>query len=121
VLARHTLPELDEHDLSHLDRYTAAARLVVDGAETAAFTLRTNPPPEPIGKAAEIRARCAERTREQLSPTQPANAQRAGLPADDSPRRRGPSPTATRRAGRAQPPPGDHPQAHLQGHRQPHP
>ena len=32
-LAGHTLPELDEHDLSHLDRYTAAARLLVDGRE----------------------------------------------------------------------------------------
>ena len=28
-LARHTLPELDEHDLAHLDAYTAAARLVI--------------------------------------------------------------------------------------------
>ncbi|PZG03498.1 type VI secretion protein, partial [Micromonospora craterilacus] len=41
VLARHTLPELDEHDLAHLDAYTAVARLVVDGRQTPAFTLRT--------------------------------------------------------------------------------
>src|SRR5207248_298314 len=26
-LARHTLPELDEHDVAHLDAYTAAHRL----------------------------------------------------------------------------------------------
>lgn len=43
-LARHTLRELDEHDLSHLDKFTAAARLVVASRETAAFTLRTYPP-----------------------------------------------------------------------------
>ena len=88
VLARHTTPELDEHDLSHLDRYLAATRLVVDGAETAAFTLHTNPPPEPVGKTLQIRARCAELTRQKLPTTQPANAQRAGLPPDGSQRRR---------------------------------
>ncbi|WP_232668306.1 type IV secretion system DNA-binding domain-containing protein [Pseudonocardia sp. TRM90224] len=44
-LARHTHPRLDEHDLSRLDAFTAAARLVVDGAETAAFTLHTRPLP----------------------------------------------------------------------------
>jgi hypothetical protein len=66
VLARHTLPELDEHDLSHLDRYTAAARLVVDAAETPAFTLHTSPPPDPVGKTGEVRARCAELTRARL-------------------------------------------------------
>jgi hypothetical protein len=48
-LARHTLPELDEHDLSHLDAYTAATRLVIDNRETAAFTLRTYPPRPPAG------------------------------------------------------------------------
>ncbi|HLL66472.1 MAG TPA: type IV secretion system DNA-binding domain-containing protein [Micromonosporaceae bacterium] len=82
VLARHTWPELDEHDLSHLDRFTAATRLVVDGAETAAFTMLTNPPPEPEGKADLIRAEVARLTAERLPNTQPANAQRAGLPAD---------------------------------------
>jgi hypothetical protein len=48
-LARHTLPELDEHDLSHLDAYTAATRLVIDNRETAAFTLRTQPLRPPAG------------------------------------------------------------------------
>jgi energy-coupling factor transporter ATP-binding protein EcfA2 len=83
VLARHTWPELDEHDLSHLDRYTAATRLIVDGAETAAFTLRTNPPPAPLGKADAIRARIAQLTAERLPTTQPAIARRAGLTAED--------------------------------------
>ncbi|WP_433304258.1 type IV secretory system conjugative DNA transfer family protein [Actinoplanes sp. CA-030573] len=54
-LARHTLPELDEHDLSHLDAYTAAARLVVANRETAAFTLRTRPPTPAAGTAAQLR------------------------------------------------------------------
>ena len=42
ALARHTLPELDEHDLAHLDAYTAATRLVTSGREAPAFTLRTD-------------------------------------------------------------------------------
>jgi hypothetical protein len=54
-LARHTLPELDEHDLNHLDAYTAAARLVVGSRETAAFTLRTQPPSDPVGESTAIR------------------------------------------------------------------
>ncbi|GLI02994.1 type IV secretory system conjugative DNA transfer family protein [Phytohabitans aurantiacus] len=81
-LSRHTVPELDEHDLSHLDRYTAAARLVVDGRETAAFTLATDPPPAVVGEATAIRRRCAEITTERLPTGRPANAQVAGIPAD---------------------------------------
>lgn len=54
-LARHTLPELDEHDLSHMDVYRAAARLVVAGKETAAFTMRTNPPKPSVAEATAIR------------------------------------------------------------------
>ncbi|WP_374558809.1 type IV secretory system conjugative DNA transfer family protein [Micromonospora sp. RHAY321] len=55
VLARHTLPELDEHDLAHLDAYTAVARLVADGRQTAAFTMRTRPPKPVVGEATAIR------------------------------------------------------------------
>jgi len=57
VLSRHVAPEISEHDLSHLGAYTAAARLVVDGEETPAFTLRTRPapPPQP-GRADAVRA-----------------------------------------------------------------
>jgi hypothetical protein len=97
VLARHTLPELAEHDLSHLDRYTAAARLMVDGAETAAFTILTNPPPPPVGKTLEIRARCAQLTQATLPSAQPANAQLAGLPPDGGQR---PTQSRTGRTGR---------------------
>lgn len=43
-LAKHTAPHLDEHDLASLDAYVAATRLVVGNRETAAFTMRTNPP-----------------------------------------------------------------------------
>ncbi|QGN49778.1 DUF87 domain-containing protein [Micromonospora sp. WMMC415] len=59
VLARHTLPELDEHDLAHLDAYTAAARLVVHGRQTPAFTLRTRPPKPIVGEATAIRQAAA--------------------------------------------------------------
>ncbi len=55
VPARHTLPELDEHDLTHLDAYTAVARLVVDGRQTPAFTMRTRPPKPVVGEAAASR------------------------------------------------------------------
>ncbi|MEV6931584.1 DUF87 domain-containing protein [Dactylosporangium sp. NPDC051485] len=59
VLGRHTLPELDEHDLSHLDAYTAAARLVVNGRQTPAFTMRTRPPKPVVGEATTIRQAAA--------------------------------------------------------------
>ncbi|MET8907651.1 DUF87 domain-containing protein [Micromonospora sp. NPDC004551] len=59
VLARHTLPELDEHDLTHLDAYTAATRLVVGGRQTSAFTMRTRPPKPLIGEATAIRQAAA--------------------------------------------------------------
>ncbi|MHB8438539.1 MAG: helicase HerA domain-containing protein [Acidimicrobiales bacterium] len=56
VLARHVAPELTEHDLSHLGAFQAAARLVVRGEETPAFTLRTMPARPPVdGRLAEVR------------------------------------------------------------------
>ncbi|GIJ74089.1 type IV secretory system conjugative DNA transfer family protein [Virgisporangium ochraceum] len=54
-LARHTEPELDAHDLAHLDAYTAAARLVVGSRQTAAFTMRTRPPLPIVGEALTLR------------------------------------------------------------------
>ncbi|MGH9017286.1 MAG: hypothetical protein ACRDY1_06015, partial [Acidimicrobiales bacterium] len=57
VLGRHMVPEISEHDLAHLGAYTAAARLVVDGEETPAFTLATRPaPPAVPGRADALRA-----------------------------------------------------------------
>ncbi|MCY1144025.1 type IV secretion system DNA-binding domain-containing protein [Actinoplanes sp. Pm04-4] len=61
-LARHTLPELDEHDLSHLDAYTAATRLVVANRETAAFTLRTSAPAPVLGRTRQLRQAVARTT-----------------------------------------------------------
>jgi hypothetical protein len=55
LLSRHTLPELDEHDLTHLDAYTAITRLVVDGRQTNAFTLKTRPPSPIVGEGTAIR------------------------------------------------------------------
>ena len=57
---RHTLPELDEHDLTHLDAYTAVGRLVVGGRQTPAFTLKTRPPKPVVGEATAIRQAAAE-------------------------------------------------------------
>jgi hypothetical protein len=60
VLARHTLPELDEHDLTHLDVYTAVTRLVVAGRQTPAFTMKTRPPKPVVGEATAIRQAAAK-------------------------------------------------------------
>ncbi|TQN32649.1 hypothetical protein FHX37_2626 [Haloactinospora alba] len=55
-LKRHVHPELSEHDLSHLARFQAAARLVTHGALSPAFTLRTRPLPPPVqGRATAVR------------------------------------------------------------------
>ena len=53
ILGRHVAPEVSEHDLAHLGAYTAAARLVVYGEETPAFTLRTRPAPLAISGRAQ--------------------------------------------------------------------
>ncbi|MEV6815403.1 DUF87 domain-containing protein [Micromonospora sp. NPDC051296] len=58
-LSRHTKPEVDEHDLAHLDVYTAAARLLVGNRELPAFTFTTNPPVPVVGEATAIRQECA--------------------------------------------------------------
>ncbi len=60
VLAEHTLPELDEHDLAHLDAYTAAARLLVGGRQLPAFTMRTRPARPIVGEATAIRQAAAD-------------------------------------------------------------
>jgi hypothetical protein len=62
VLERHTQPALTAHDLAHLGPYQATARLLADGAETAAFTLTTRPlPPAVPGRASALRAAAAAR------------------------------------------------------------
>ncbi|MGH8997459.1 MAG: type IV secretory system conjugative DNA transfer family protein, partial [Acidimicrobiales bacterium] len=57
ALERHVAPNLTDHDLAHLGAFTAAARLVVDGEETPAFTLSTRAAPPVIpGRADQVRA-----------------------------------------------------------------
>ncbi|MEU8264841.1 DUF87 domain-containing protein [Micromonospora sp. NPDC048999] len=58
-MSRHTKPELDDHDLGHLDVYTAAARLLVGNREMAAFTFTTNPPTPIVGEATALRQEIA--------------------------------------------------------------
>ncbi|MBV7706502.1 DUF87 domain-containing protein [Nocardia nova] len=56
-LARRTTPWLSEHDLTHLDAFHAAARLLVHGQQTRPFTLTTEPLPPPTpGRARQIAA-----------------------------------------------------------------
>jgi hypothetical protein len=81
-LARHTKPRLDEHDLSNLDAYHVAARLVLRGAEAAPFTLATEKLPRAIpGRAKLIRAAAQVNTRPRGAagsrPTTPPLAQRS--------------------------------------------
>ena len=50
-------PQLTAHDLAHLGRFQAAARLMVAGERASAFTLGTHPLPDPIdGRAEAVRA-----------------------------------------------------------------
>jgi hypothetical protein len=64
ALSRHVAPELTEHDLSHLGAYQAACRLVVDGEEAPAFTIRTRPaPPATSGRADAVRKAARARGR----------------------------------------------------------
>jgi hypothetical protein len=58
-LERHTLPELGAYDLAHSSGFTAAARLVVDGNNTPAFTLHTRPAPRPAPGRAQLLRRAA--------------------------------------------------------------
>ncbi|WP_051162797.1 type IV secretory system conjugative DNA transfer family protein [Nocardia brevicatena] len=68
-LARHTEPWLSEHDLTHLDAFHAAARLLVDGRNARPFTLTTQRLPAPTpGRAREI----AAAARDQLTGQPPA-------------------------------------------------
>ncbi|UED88604.1 type IV secretion system DNA-binding domain-containing protein [Streptomyces profundus] len=57
ALERHTQPSLAAHDLAHLARHQAAARLLTDHTDTtSAFTLTTNPAPPPTpGRAHHLR------------------------------------------------------------------
>jgi hypothetical protein len=68
ALARHVAPEVSEHDLAHLGAYQAAARLVVAGEETAAFTLRTLPAPGPSSRRLDEVRRAARNKGRPVTP-----------------------------------------------------
>jgi len=68
-LAPHMEPEVTEHDLANLGRHQAACRLIVDGGNTAAFTVRTRPPDPPSETRAEA-VRAAARKRYGRSPSE---------------------------------------------------
>ncbi|WP_435124482.1 helicase HerA domain-containing protein [Micromonospora tulbaghiae] len=97
VLARHTLPELDEHDLTHLDAYTTATRLVVNGQQTPAFTMRTRPPKPVVGEATAIRQAAATAIAPQDTSSIDALVERLSRPHDH----RHTDPTRTREAKRS--------------------
>ncbi len=87
ALARHVSPQLSEHDLSHLGAYQAAARLVVDGEETAAFTLRARPaPPALRGRAEAVREAVAARLRAEAAHQGGPSLAGRSLPERASPR-----------------------------------
>ncbi|MFD9735697.1 type IV secretory system conjugative DNA transfer family protein [Umezawaea sp. NPDC059074] len=72
-LARHTLPRLNDHDLSNLGVYHVAARLVLGGEEAPPFTAITDKlPPAVPGRAKAIRAAAKVNTRPLVSEQQPA-------------------------------------------------
>ncbi|GLW98792.1 type IV secretion system DNA-binding domain-containing protein [Microtetraspora sp. NBRC 16547] len=67
-LKAHVAPLISPHDLTHLGGFQAAARLVVDGRNTPAFTFRTRPLPLATEeRAAEVRAASRERFTPQLA------------------------------------------------------
>ena len=72
-LEHHTAPVLGAHDLSHLDAYQAAARLVAASAETPAFTFRTRPLPPPVPGRARL-VRKAARAAHSATPGTPGTA-----------------------------------------------
>ncbi|MDT0307222.1 type IV secretion system DNA-binding domain-containing protein [Streptomyces sp. DSM 44917] len=85
LLARHTAPQLAEHDLAHLGAFTIAVRPVLRGAETGAFTAVTEKlPPAIDGRARAIRAAAARSAR--TRPTAPPSSGQPPRPAAD-PRR----------------------------------
>lgn len=59
TLARHTAPNLSDHDLSHLGAYQAAARIMTGATPTPAFTLTTTPLPAPTPSRATALRRAA--------------------------------------------------------------
>jgi hypothetical protein len=86
-LAHHTLPRLDEHDLSNLGAFHIAARLVLHGEEAPPFTAVTNKlPPAIPGRAKAIRSAAKVNTRPAVTSDASTRPTRTGSPTVD-PRR----------------------------------
>src|SRR6266540_2433157 len=86
LLERHVAPELSAHDLSHLDAFQAATRLVVGGVEVPACTLVTHPlPPAVPGRAEELRAAARARVG-RAQPQRRTEQQRRQAGEDHTPR-----------------------------------
>ncbi|MBG0824893.1 type IV secretion system DNA-binding domain-containing protein [Planomonospora sp. ID91781] len=85
-LKAHTAPLITPHDLIHLGAFQAAARLVVAGRQTPAFTLRTRPLP-PVVSGREQAVRRASRERFSVpAPTGGAERKRRRRAAGNDPR-----------------------------------
>ena len=79
-LEHHTAPVLGAHDLSHLDAYQAAARLVANSAETPAFTLQDPAAPAAGPGPGTARAQGGPRRPQRRPPARPAPPRRPGPP-----------------------------------------
>lgn len=90
-MARHTDPWLSEYDLTHLDAFHAAARLLVDGRNARPFTLTTRPLEPPIpGRAREIAAAARKRLHAATGAPGPADKPACGRAEQSDPTRRDP-------------------------------
>lgn len=97
ILARHVGPYLSADDLTRLDRYQLACRLLAGGRDTHGFTLATRPAPTPaadhsglLRAAARARGRTASARRHadltrQLHRADPDLAAGSGSGQDDGP------------------------------------
>ncbi|MFF4778999.1 type IV secretory system conjugative DNA transfer family protein [Microtetraspora fusca] len=89
-LKTHTAPLITPYDLTHLGAFQAAARLVVDGQQTPAFTLRTRPlPPATPGRETAIREASRDRFTTPANPAGTASSGTAGPRTRRKPRRTG--------------------------------
>ncbi|WP_394620137.1 hypothetical protein JNUCC0626_13830 [Lentzea sp. JNUCC 0626] len=78
ILARHTSPRLNEHDIAHLPKFHVAARLVVNGEEAPAFTAVTEQLPPPVPRRGDqIRRAARANTRRATASTTAPDPRRA--------------------------------------------
>jgi hypothetical protein len=76
LLARHTAPNLSEHDLEHLPAFTIACRPFHAGRTLPACTLATLPPAEAAGQAEAVRDLAATEPAFSPPPSKPARRHR---------------------------------------------